>query len=116
MSSLGPYARTSQARTVLQDLGLNILLYKKQTRLINSKYLASSPTKGACIPVSKYTRLNGIIWLPDQKLMSFLFPGKNVDLLKLQLIDTGNCMFFYSNLGQIAQSSFQKHNEIARTM
>ena len=33
---LGPYARTSQARSVLQDLGLNILLYEKQTRLINS--------------------------------------------------------------------------------
>ena len=28
----------SQARSVLQDLGLNILLYEKQTRLINSKY------------------------------------------------------------------------------
>ena len=32
------YARTLQARSVLQDLGLNILLYEKQTRLINSKY------------------------------------------------------------------------------
>ena len=28
----------SQARSVLQDLGLNILLYEKQTRLINSIY------------------------------------------------------------------------------
>ena len=27
-----------QAWTILQDLGLNILLYEKQTRLINSKY------------------------------------------------------------------------------
>ena len=26
-----------EARSVLQDLGLNILLYEKQTRLINSK-------------------------------------------------------------------------------
>ena len=36
--NLGPYARTSQVRSVLEDLGLNILLYEKQTRLINSKY------------------------------------------------------------------------------
>ena len=27
-----------QALTVLQDLGLNVILYEKQTRLINSKY------------------------------------------------------------------------------
>ena len=39
-SSLGHlinYVLTEQARSVLQDLGLNILLYEKQTRLINSK-------------------------------------------------------------------------------
>ena len=30
------YFKSSQARSVLQDLGLNILLYEKQTRLINS--------------------------------------------------------------------------------
>ena len=34
---LGLYARTSQARPVLQYLGLNILPYKKQTQLINGK-------------------------------------------------------------------------------
>ena len=34
---LGPCARTLQARSVLQDLGLNILLCEKQTQLINSK-------------------------------------------------------------------------------
>ena len=32
------HEKTSQVRSVLQDLGLNILLYEKQTRLINSNY------------------------------------------------------------------------------
>ena len=31
------YFLTEFARSVLQDLGLNILMYEKQTRLINSK-------------------------------------------------------------------------------
>ena len=35
---LDPYAPTSQARSVLQDLCLNILPYERKTRLINSKY------------------------------------------------------------------------------
>ena len=40
LSRQGGHRLASQARSVLQDLGLNILLYEKQTRLINSKYSA----------------------------------------------------------------------------
>ena len=38
MYSVTESTSDTQAWSVLQDLGLNILLYEKQTRLINSKY------------------------------------------------------------------------------
>ena len=38
LHSLSHRFQSSQARSVFQDLGLNILLYEKQTRLINSNY------------------------------------------------------------------------------